>query len=219
VASEERPATGETEIPSGNAPDELYELLKELREVMVSTAAARSSPDQLVEELEKILASWEPRGPLLEAEVGAGMVYRAGGFPFPPDNPAVKFPLEAWLITLHESTHLLEELIKQGEEIIRGSKVSPAIPQRLGRMIRFKAFKELQPSPTSSSPPGVEIFPGLDVLIARATEVFANEEKALRWLGTPVRALNYATPISLLGQPEGQNAVLAVLNKIEHGVL
>jgi antitoxin Xre/MbcA/ParS-like protein len=68
---------------------------------------------------------------------------------------------------------------------------------------------------TSLSPPAPH---GLDSLLARATEVFANEEKALRWLGTPVRALNYATPISLLGQPAGQDAVLAVLNRIEYGV-
>ena len=58
-----------------------------------------------------------------------------------------------------------------------------------------------------------------DPVIGRAVEVFANEQKALRWLGTPVRALEFATPISLLGRPEGRSAVLKVLDKIEHGVL
>ena len=56
-----------------------------------------------------------------------------------------------------------------------------------------------------------------DSVIARAIEVFANEEKALRWLGTPVRALEYATPISLIGQCNGRSAVLAALDNIEHG--
>jgi len=56
-------------------------------------------------------------------------------------------------------------------------------------------------------------------VVNRATEVFANQEKALRWLGTPVGALQYATPISMLGHPNGRQAVLDTLDKIEHGVL
>ena len=56
-------------------------------------------------------------------------------------------------------------------------------------------------------------------VIARATEVIGNEKNALRWMGTPVRALDYATPISLLHSVKGRNAVLAVLTRIEHGVL
>lgn len=54
-------------------------------------------------------------------------------------------------------------------------------------------------------------------VVARATEVFANLDKALRWLGSPARDLHNATPVSLLGRPEGQAAVLAVLDNIEHG--
>ncbi len=54
--------------------------------------------------------------------------------------------------------------------------------------------------------------------IMRAKEVIGDEQEALRWLGTPVRALNYATPISLLSSREGQQAVLQVLDKLEHGV-
>jgi len=41
----------------------------------------------------------------------------------------------------------------------------------------------------------------------------------MRWLGTPVRALNYATPISLLHDSQGRDAVLAVLGRLENGVL
>jgi putative toxin-antitoxin system antitoxin component (TIGR02293 family) len=56
-------------------------------------------------------------------------------------------------------------------------------------------------------------------VIRRATEVIGHQSDAMRWLGTPVRALNYATPISLLHDSKGREEVLAVLGRIEHGVL
>jgi putative toxin-antitoxin system antitoxin component (TIGR02293 family) len=56
-------------------------------------------------------------------------------------------------------------------------------------------------------------------VIHRATEVIGDRSDALRWLGTPVRALNYATPISLLHDSKGREAVLTILGRIEHGVL
>ena len=54
--------------------------------------------------------------------------------------------------------------------------------------------------------------------VARAREVFGDEEAAFRWLGTPVAALDYATPISCLGTPQGAMRVSDVLTQIEHGV-
>ena len=54
--------------------------------------------------------------------------------------------------------------------------------------------------------------------VARATEVFGDEDKAFRWLGTPVAALDYATPISRLGTHQGAMRVDDVLTQIEHGV-
>jgi hypothetical protein len=54
--------------------------------------------------------------------------------------------------------------------------------------------------------------------VARATEVFGDEDMALRWLGTPVAALEYATPISCLGTHQGAIRVNDVLTQIEHGV-
>jgi putative toxin-antitoxin system antitoxin component (TIGR02293 family) len=56
-------------------------------------------------------------------------------------------------------------------------------------------------------------------VIHRAIEVIGDQPAAMRWLGTPVRALNYATPISLLYDTKGREDVLAVLGRIEHGVL
>lgn len=54
--------------------------------------------------------------------------------------------------------------------------------------------------------------------VARATEVFGDEGAAFRWLGTPVAALDYATPISCLGTHHGAVRVNDVLTQIEHGV-
>jgi len=56
-------------------------------------------------------------------------------------------------------------------------------------------------------------------VLRRAIAVIGDEQEAMRWMGTPVRALNYSTPISLLYNPHGREAVLTVLGRLEHGVL
>jgi putative toxin-antitoxin system antitoxin component (TIGR02293 family) len=56
-------------------------------------------------------------------------------------------------------------------------------------------------------------------VIERAVAVIGDEPVAMRWLGTPIRALGYATPVSLLHTPEGRDAVISVLGRLEHGVL
>jgi putative toxin-antitoxin system antitoxin component (TIGR02293 family) len=56
-------------------------------------------------------------------------------------------------------------------------------------------------------------------VIHRAAEVIGDRSDAMRWLGTPVRALNYATPISLLHESKGREAVLSILGRLEHGIL
>lgn len=83
----------------------------------------------------------------------------------------------------------------------------------------------------SSSQPGKGIPPVSDpsvseindqaqaAVIRRAVEVIGNQPEAMRWLGTPVRALSYATPISLLHDSKGREDVLTVLGRLEHGVL
>lgn len=53
---------------------------------------------------------------------------------------------------------------------------------------------------------------------SRAVEVIGNADKAMRWLGRPIPALNYATPVSLLRNERGRDAVLDVLGRLEHGV-
>jgi putative toxin-antitoxin system antitoxin component (TIGR02293 family) len=56
-------------------------------------------------------------------------------------------------------------------------------------------------------------------IVDRAIEVIGDKNEALRWLGTPVRDLDYATPVSLIATPKGRTAVLDVLGRIEHGVM
>jgi uncharacterized protein (DUF2384 family) len=57
-----------------------------------------------------------------------------------------------------------------------------------------------------------------ETVINRAIEVIGDKKEGMRWLGTPVRALGYATPISRLNDLEGQTAVMNVLTQLEHGV-
>ena len=56
-------------------------------------------------------------------------------------------------------------------------------------------------------------------ILRRTVDAIGNESDAMRWLGTPVRALNYATPISLLHDANGRDSVLNGLGRLEHGVL
>ena len=58
-----------------------------------------------------------------------------------------------------------------------------------------------------------------DTVLNKAIEVIGDGSKAMRWMGTPVRALGYATPVSLLGTEDGMNSVLTVLSRLERVVL
>jgi uncharacterized protein (DUF2384 family) len=51
-----------------------------------------------------------------------------------------------------------------------------------------------------------------------ATEVLGDHNAVLRWLGTAVVALDYATPISVLGTVQGVRRLNDVLTQMEHGV-
>ena len=58
----------------------------------------------------------------------------------------------------------------------------------------------------------------IDKIINRAAEVLGNRNEAMRWIGNPVRALNFATPISVLGTKQGTKRVKDVLGQMESGV-
>ena len=57
------------------------------------------------------------------------------------------------------------------------------------------------------------------VVLDFAARVIGDKNQAMRWMGTPVRALGYATPISLVGTRSGRDAIFTVLSRLEHGVL
>jgi putative toxin-antitoxin system antitoxin component (TIGR02293 family) len=77
----------------------------------------------------------------------------------------------------------------------------------------------LAPDDPSKTKPEKVDYQQESAVILRATEVIGGKSEAMRWLGTPVRALDYATPISLLHDAKGREAVLTVLGRLEHGVL
>lgn len=58
----------------------------------------------------------------------------------------------------------------------------------------------------------------IESIVERAVEVMGNRDDAMRWLGTPVRALDFATPVSMLATSAGLDKVLDVLGQMEHGV-
>ena len=73
---------------------------------------------------------------------------------------------------------------------------------------------------TSQADPTAELAAGPEAeILHRATEVIGSKVEAMRWMGTPIRVLNYATPVSLLHTRKGREAVLSVLGRLEHGVL
>jgi putative toxin-antitoxin system antitoxin component (TIGR02293 family) len=83
---------------------------------------------------------------------------------------------------------------------------------------RPRANRTAQPhrAPAAASPVDLKAY---GEVLQRAASVIGDRQDAMRWLGTPVAALNFATPISLLHSADGRNEVLAVLGRIEHGVL
>jgi putative toxin-antitoxin system antitoxin component (TIGR02293 family) len=55
-------------------------------------------------------------------------------------------------------------------------------------------------------------------MVEVAAEVLGSRDEAMRWLGTPIRGLSFATPISLLSTEEGIERVTVILGQMEHGV-
>jgi Antitoxin Xre/MbcA/ParS C-terminal toxin-binding domain len=106
----------------------------------------------------------------------------------------------------------LADILGSDEELIERAKLV-----LVGLVAAMKAFPS--PSTARSTEPSTE--PSIDPsnsVVVRAIDVIGDREEALRWMGTPVRALGYSTPVSLLGKPDGQARVMAVLTQLEHGV-
>jgi hypothetical protein len=57
----------------------------------------------------------------------------------------------------------------------------------------------------------------IDDTIARATEVLGGRDEAYCWLGTPIRGLDFATPIYVLRTKGGAGRIKDILGQIENG--
>jgi putative toxin-antitoxin system antitoxin component (TIGR02293 family) len=90
--------------------------------------------------------------------------------------------------------------------------MTPTTDRQQSVAARTSRQRQAAPSPRSSERAEAKV-------LRRAADVLGDESAAMRWLGTPVRALDYATPISLLHDDKGRELVLTVLGRLEHGVL
>ena len=86
--------------------------------------------------------------------------------------------------------------------------------KRHEKPVRGNGSKVASAESRISKPAATEAF-----VLDRAVDVIGNKREAMLWMGTPVRALGYATPVSLLATAKGREAVLAVLGRLEHLVL
>jgi len=96
------------------------------------------------------------------------------------------------------------------ESLGRSHFVNAATERKSGK-------KPASRKPASRKP--VDRTTGEASVLERAIEVIGDKNEAMHWMGTPVQALDYATPVSLLGNSKGRRAVLTVLGRLEHGVL
>jgi putative toxin-antitoxin system antitoxin component (TIGR02293 family) len=95
--------------------------------------------------------------------------------------------------------------VRKGARSRRPARIGAAVPNLPPRQESKSAALKANPEE-------------LTKVVARATEVFGDQDVAFRWLGTPVGALDYATPISFLATHQGAMRVNDVLTQIEHGV-
>jgi hypothetical protein len=117
--------------------------------------------------------------------------------------------------------HQRAAIIDVGRGLSRGKRrVSSSDPtmQSIARVADiFSPMKMSEDAPGTTSSSSVEQ-PVIDKTIDRATEVMGSRDEAMRWLGAPVRALDFATPISILGTKDGVERVSDVLGQMEYGI-
>lgn len=56
-------------------------------------------------------------------------------------------------------------------------------------------------------------------VVVRGIEVLESKDDFIHWLKSPIRALGYKTPLSMLETKEGIQLVLDVLGRIEYGII
>ncbi len=154
-------------------------------------------------------------------------------FPFPSESllilvgavavVALVFSIPLYFHNLQIQLSLIQRRLRAEIELIRSMQVKESSwSTNLQEELSVKESRATRISRIPKQAGGVaakvETEEMLQVL-DRATQVIGDEDAALRWLGTPVRALSYATPISLLSTVDGAIQVLTELDRLEHGVL
>lgn len=83
---------------------------------------------------------------------------------------------------------------------------------------RRSSAQPTPPSKAKTSPATTEFEKNVAAILARASKVFGDKDKALRWMESPVGALGRTTPFAILDEANGLVRVNDVLTQIEHGV-
>jgi len=64
----------------------------------------------------------------------------------------------------------------------------------------------------------VDVSTNSPAIWTRALDLFGDEHKVIRWLGTPLSELNNCTPEEVLQATPDSDAVVAILDRMEYGV-
>ena len=100
-----------------------------------------------------------------------------------------------------------------------GGRIATDIPKDLGGSVKVRKIRVVKAGRATPATSTISENQAEYAIIHRTVEVIGDRADAMRWLGTPVRDLDYATPISLLHSVKGRESVLAVLGRLEHGIL
>lgn len=123
-------------------------------------------------------------------------------------------------------------VFKKGLPTNKGKKYALLTRNAFRKKVRDLQHEHLKLSPLPNDSEvlqalqGVSVVPAskraergaIDELINRAVEVLGSRDEGMRWLGTPVRGLDFATPISMLGTKEGAVRVSDILGQMERGI-
>ncbi len=151
-----------------------------------------------------------------------------------PESELVASLLESRLPLSHDDRRLLEKVIllevlakkEDSDRLILRRDVPDDVKEAALLRIRRITSEALDAIQLMRGPEIVDVVSvsgsiesnRIDDMIQRASEVLGSRDEAMRWLGTPVRGLDFATPISLLGTKEGAERVSDILGQMERGV-
>jgi putative toxin-antitoxin system antitoxin component (TIGR02293 family) len=107
-----------------------------------------------------------------------------------------------------------EDVVHFEASVIEKFRGTEARAQAIVKKAATKDIGKAVLAPTAEAKLGMTIDPIIETIV----EVMGDREQAMRWLGTPVRALDFATPISMMATPSGKKRVLDVVGQMEHGV-